>query len=160
MGAAMSADLAVEEADVDARQEDGDGQHDDRLRRREADVELAVADRSISTAMNSVADPGPPRVIVKGMSKSFSVSAVRRISTATRLGTRKGSCTCRSTVQLDLVSSLAASSISGGTVERPASRTSATKGVHCQMSQMTTAMNAFVGSPMKLIESTPIQPSI
>ena len=50
--------------------------------------------------MNSVAEPGPPRVIVKGMSKSFSVSAVRRISTATSEGIRNGSCTWRSTTQL------------------------------------------------------------
>ena len=72
-----------------------------------------------------------------------------------RPGTKKGNCTYLSTTHLDLVSSLAASSISTGTMDNPANKTKATNGVHCHTSQKIIITKALVGSPIQLIEVFP-----
>ncbi len=75
------------------------------------------------------------------------MSAVRMIRTAVSPGKRYGNWTFRKVSHQLLVSSLEASTMSGGTDVRPERATNATKGIHCHVSVKAIVNMAARGLP-------------
>ena len=86
------------------------------------------------------------------------VNAVWNTIAAVMPGRMNGSTTPRKRGHHRSVSSMAASSMSFGTVDRLAESTSATNGVHFQTCTSMTVTNAIVGSPSQSTASIPTRP--